>query len=53
MDSAKKKIIEENLNTLDYLKGTGIISTHKRKLADESEVVLYRLYEGVPAWALD
>ena len=35
MDDAKRKIIQENLDTLDYLKGTGVISTHKRKLADE------------------
>lgn len=35
MDLEMKKLIEKNLNTLDYLKGTGVISTHKRKLADE------------------
>ena len=35
MDPELKKLIEKNLNTLDYLKGTGVISTRKRKLADE------------------
>ena len=34
-DSRRKQLIANNLNTLDYLKGTGIISTHKRKLANE------------------
>lgn len=35
MDPKLKKLIEKNLNTLDYLEGTGVISTRKRKLADE------------------
>ena len=35
MNDAQKRKVEANLKTLDYLEGTGVISTHKRKLADE------------------
>ena len=35
MNDAQKRKVGANLKTLDYLEGTGVISTHKRKLADE------------------
>ena len=35
MNDIHIKRVKANLNTLDYLEGTGVISTHKRKLANE------------------
>lgn len=35
MNDTHIKRVKANLNTLDYLEGTGVISTHKRKLANE------------------
>ena len=35
MNDAQKRKVKTNLKTLDYLDGTGVISTHKRKLANE------------------
>ena len=35
MNDTHKKRVKANLQTLDYLEGTGVISTHKRKLVDE------------------
>lgn len=35
MNEAQKRKVEANLKTLDYLDGTGVISTHKRKLVNE------------------
>lgn len=35
MNEAQKRKVEANLKTLDYLEGTGVISTHKRKLVNE------------------
>lgn len=35
MNDTHKKRVKDNLLTLDYLEGTGVISIHKRKLVDE------------------
>lgn len=35
MTEAKKRRIQANLRTLDYLEGTGVISGHRRRLVDE------------------
>ena len=35
MNDTQKRKVKTNLKTLDYLEGTGVISTHKRKLANE------------------
>lgn len=35
MTEAKKRRVEANLRTLDYLEGTGVISGHRRRLVDE------------------
>ena len=35
MNDTHKQRVKANLNTLDYLEGTGVISIHKRKLVDE------------------
>ena len=35
MNDTHKKRVKDNLLTLDYLEGTGVISIHKRKLVEE------------------
>ena len=35
MDIRQKRIVEDNIKSLDYLKGTGIIGERKKTLADE------------------